>query len=53
MCLEWLSPVLGRKEEPSLDFSSCTCAVLKFISLVAALETGIVLGSVCVLDLSI
>ena len=47
--MEWLGPELGRREELGLDFSSCTSTVVKLISHVAALETGVVLGSVGVL----
>lgn len=32
LCVEWLFPDLGSREE--LDFSSCTSAVVKLISLV-------------------
>lgn len=47
---EWLFPDLGRRAELVLDFSSCISTVVKLISHVAALETGVVLGSVCVLN---
>lgn len=49
--LEWLNPVIGRREEFIFDFSSCTSTIVELISHVAALEIGVILGSVCVLDL--
>lgn len=39
--LEWLNPVVGRREEFSFDFSSCTSTIVKLISHVAALEKGV------------
>lgn len=51
--LEWLFPALGRREELVFDFSSCTSTALELISCVAALETGVFLGSVCAGPLSL